>query len=41
MEMLLLAATQGATLRLVAKGADGAEALEALAGLVARGFDEE
>lgn len=40
MELMLLEAVQGTTLTLAARGADAAAALEALAGLVAGGFDE-
>ena len=40
MELMLLEAVQGTTLTLVARGADAAAALDALAGLVASGFDE-
>jgi len=38
--LLLLAAPRGATLELSASGADALAAVEALAGLVERGFDE-
>ena len=41
MEMMLLEATQGTRLQLVAKGADARDLIEALVGLVASGFDEE
>jgi len=41
MQMMLLAATQGVELVLVADGPDAADACEALSQLVARGFDEE
>jgi phosphocarrier protein len=41
MQMMMLAATKGASLRIVAEGDDSAKALEALRKLVARGFDEE
>ena len=41
MEMMLLAATRGSKLRIRAAGADAVEAVEALAGLVGRRFDEE
>ena len=37
---LLLAAPRGATLELSASGVDAAAAMDALAGLVERGFDE-
>jgi len=40
MEMMLLEASQGTTLELQADGPDAADALEALARLVADGFDE-
>jgi phosphocarrier protein len=40
MGLLMLAASQGTTLSLRATGADGAAAVEALAGLVARRFGE-
>ncbi len=40
MGVLMLAAEQGSTLRLVARGEDAAGALDALADLVGRGFDE-
>jgi len=36
----MLAAEQGSTLRLVAEGEDAPEALDALADLVSRGFEE-
>jgi phosphocarrier protein len=38
--LLLLAAPRGATLELSASGVDAAAAMDALAGLVERGFDE-
>ena len=41
MEMILLEATQGTTLTLMAKGDDATQAVEALAKLVADGFGEE
>lgn len=41
MGLLTLAASQGTELRVVAKGRDACQALEALADLVNRGFDEE
>ena len=41
MEMMLLEATQGTSLRLEAQGLDAAEAVEALTGLIERGFDED
>jgi len=40
MGVLMLAAEQGSTLRLVAEGEDAPEALDALADLVKRGFEE-
>jgi phosphocarrier protein len=40
MEMMLLEASQGTVLELQAEGPDAADALEALAGLVAGGFGE-
>jgi phosphocarrier protein len=40
MGMMMLAAERGATLVIAADGADSAEALEALCGLVAAGFNE-
>jgi len=40
MGVLMLAAEQGSTLRLVAEGEDAPEALDALADLVSRGFEE-
>lgn len=40
MEMMLLEATQGAHMELLAEGPDAATALEALAALVASGFGE-
>jgi len=40
MGVLMLAAEQGSTLRLVADGDDAPEALDALADLVNRGFEE-
>jgi phosphocarrier protein HPr len=41
MEMPLLKAEKGARLRLIAAGEDAEQAVEALANLVERGFDEE
>lgn len=41
MHMMLLAATQGTTLTIVAKGPDAQKAVEALKALVDQGFDEE
>jgi len=41
MEMMLLEATQGTELQLVAVGPDAPEAVAALAELVERGFDED
>jgi phosphocarrier protein len=41
MEMMMLAATQGTQLEIVAQGADATECIAALSDLVARGFDEE
>ncbi len=41
MEMILLEATQGTCLKLVAQGSDAREAVDALAQLVAEGFGEE
>ncbi|MDQ7012408.1 MAG: HPr family phosphocarrier protein [Planctomycetota bacterium] len=41
MQMMMLAATQGTTLEIVAEGKDAAEALKALDKLIAAGFDEE
>lgn len=40
MGVLMLAAEQGSTLRLVAEGDDAGQALDALADLVGRGFEE-
>ena len=40
MGVLMLAAEKGSRLRLVASGADAAAALDALADLVGRGFEE-
>lgn len=40
MEMLMLVATHGATVRMVADGADAQEMVERLAGLVESGFGE-
>ena len=41
MQMMVLAATQGTQLEIVADGADAEDALAALGGLVERGFDED
>ncbi len=41
MGLMMLAAGPGATLEITARGADGDAALNALAALVAGGFDEE
>jgi phosphocarrier protein len=41
MEMMLLEATRGTSLRLEAQGSDAAEAIEALTELIERGFDED
>ena len=41
MGLLLLAAARGATITITAEGPDELAALDALCGLVARGFDEE
>jgi phosphocarrier protein HPr len=41
MEMILLEATEGTSLRLTAEGADAAAAIEALAKLVESGFGED
>ena len=41
MGVLMLAAEMGSELRIVARGDDAAEAVEALTALVGRGFDEE
>lgn len=41
MQMMMLAATQGTQLEIVADGDDADAALAALKALVARGFDEE
>jgi len=41
MEMMLLEATQGTRLKLIARGQDASAAVEALAALVERGFGEE
>lgn len=40
MEMLMLVATQGARVRVVADGADAAEVVDALARLIEAGFGE-
>ncbi|MBX3322221.1 MAG: HPr family phosphocarrier protein [Phycisphaeraceae bacterium] len=41
MEMMMLAATQGTQLEIVAEGQDAAQCVQALSELVARGFNEE
>jgi phosphocarrier protein HPr len=41
MGLLLLAAAFGSRVTVAADGADEAEAIEALCGLISRGFDEE
>ncbi|MBN1492128.1 MAG: HPr family phosphocarrier protein [Phycisphaerae bacterium] len=41
MEMILLEATQGTTLTLVAQGNDAEQAIDALAKLIADGFNED
>jgi len=41
MGVLMLAAEQGSSLRIAADGHDAEDALAALSGLVARGFEEE
>jgi phosphotransferase system HPr (HPr) family protein len=41
MQIMLLAATQGVQLEVVARGDDADEACQALADLFSRGFDEE
>ena len=41
MQMMMLAATKGAQLRIVAEGADGDKACAALKKLVEAGFDED
>ena len=41
MGVLMLAAEMGSELRIVARGDDAAEAVDALTALVGRGFDEE
>jgi phosphocarrier protein HPr len=41
MEMMLLEATKGTRLKLAARGQDAAQALDALAALIERGFGEE
>jgi phosphocarrier protein HPr len=41
MELLMLMATQGTRIRVVANGADAAEALAALIALIESGFNEE
>jgi phosphotransferase system HPr (HPr) family protein len=41
LELLMLVATQGTRLKLEADGADAKEALDALAGLIASGFNEK
>lgn len=40
MELLMLVATNGSTLKIVADGADAEEAITALAGLIESGFNE-
>ncbi|QDU71166.1 HPr family phosphocarrier protein [Mucisphaera calidilacus] len=40
MQLMMLAATQGTELRIVAEGSDAQAAVEALKSLVDRGFDE-
>lgn len=40
MGVLMLAAEMGSQLRIVARGDDAEDAIEALSGLVGRGFDE-
>lgn len=40
MGVLMLAAEQGSALRITARGEDAPAAVDALAGLVSRGFDE-
>jgi phosphotransferase system HPr (HPr) family protein len=40
MELLMLMATQGTTIRVVANGADAAEAVNALVALIDAGFNE-
>ena len=41
MELMMLAATKGTELEIVCKGNDAKEALEHLASMIKRGFDEE
>lgn len=41
MELLMLMATQGTRIKVVADGADAAEALDALVGLIESGFNED
>jgi len=41
MQMMLLAATQGTELEIIAEGCDAEVAIEALCDLVKRGFDED
>ncbi len=41
MQMMLLAATKGTELEIIAEGADAADAIKALTDLVNRGFDED
>lgn len=41
MQMMLLAATQGTELEIVAEGADAAAAIKALSALIEGGFDED
>lgn len=40
MELLMLVATQGTKVRMVANGDDAQQALDALVGLIDKGFDE-
>lgn len=41
MELLMLMATRGTKVKVVAEGTDAAEALDALVALIESGFDEE
>jgi phosphocarrier protein HPr len=41
MELMMLAATQGTVIEVVCKGKDAKEALDHLASMINRGFDEE
>lgn len=41
MQMMMLAATQGTPIEIVAEGEDAQQAVDALKGLVERKFDEE